>query len=246
VFGIGEHTAGFSCSAPIIMLPPPPSAPRPSAEHGGDGIELRRSGAVYEQFFHADLLSNGRAEIMAGRGSFIEFVSLFGYNLTTTTRCSARSWSCCWQFATTARHLAGPTPRAAARSGRLSAHAEQDSNLGRGRRQSAIAIRAGSLNLPMALAIIVACRSARAVRQICSAQAASHAGHDADKLPVGINTHGYCGETSQAAADEFFPSYAAQMTHIGKERAGRRPTREHFDGRPFRHAAILRSVRRRR
>ena len=60
-------------------------------------------------------------------------------------------------------------------------------------------------------------------------QAAQQAGRDATHLPVGINTHGYLADTSQAAADEFFPSYAAQMTHIGRERGWPPTTRAQFD-----------------
>ena len=66
-------------------------------------------------------------------------------------------------------------------------------------------------------------------------KAAAHYGHDPKSLPVGLNTHGYVAETSQRAADEFFPSYAAQMTHIGRERGWPPTTREHLDaGLPLR------------
>ena len=60
-------------------------------------------------------------------------------------------------------------------------------------------------------------------------EAAREAGHDAQRLPVGINTHGYLAETSQRAADEFFPSYAAQMSRVGRERGWPPMTRAHFD-----------------
>src|SRR5262249_48462723 len=71
-------------------------------------------------------------------------------------------------------------------------------------------------------------------------EAARHAGHDAAKLALGVNTHGYIADTSQQAGDEFFPSYAAQMTHIGRERGWPPTTREHFEaGRVLRgHLAV--------
>jgi alkanesulfonate monooxygenase SsuD/methylene tetrahydromethanopterin reductase-like flavin-dependent oxidoreductase (luciferase family) len=71
-------------------------------------------------------------------------------------------------------------------------------------------------------------------------QAAKQAGHDPDALPLGVNTHGYVAETSQQAADEFFPSYAQQMTNVGRERGWPPTTREHFDaGRsPRGHLAV--------
>ena len=102
------------------------------------------------------------------------------------------------------------------------------------------AIRAGTLGLPMALAIIGGMPERFAPFVDLFRQAAKQAGHDADKLPVGINTHGYVAETSQAAADEFFPSYAAQMTHIGRERGWPPTTRAQFDaGRSARgHLAV--------
>ena len=75
-------------------------------------------------------------------------------------------------------------------------------------------------------------------------EAAKQAGHDAGTLPVGINTHGYVADTSQQAADEFFPSYAAQMTHIGRERGWPPTTRAQFDaGRPSARASCRRQPR---
>jgi alkanesulfonate monooxygenase SsuD/methylene tetrahydromethanopterin reductase-like flavin-dependent oxidoreductase (luciferase family) len=91
------------------------------------------------------------------------------------------------------------------------------------------AVRAGMLNLPMALAIIGGMPERFAPFVHLFREAARESGHDPAKLPVGINTHGYVAETSQRAADEFFPSYAAQMTHIGRERGWPPTTREHFD-----------------
>ena len=97
------------------------------------------------------------------------------------------------------------------------------------------AIRAGSLGLPMALAIIGGMPERFAPFVELFHKAAAHYGHDLQSLPVGLNTHGYVADTSQRAADEFFPSYAAQMTHIGRERGWPPTTREHFNaGLPLR------------
>jgi alkanesulfonate monooxygenase SsuD/methylene tetrahydromethanopterin reductase-like flavin-dependent oxidoreductase (luciferase family) len=102
------------------------------------------------------------------------------------------------------------------------------------------AIRAGTLGLPMALAIIGGEPARFSPFIDLFRQAAKQAGHNAEHLPVGINTHGYVADTSQQAADEFFPSYAAQMTHIGRERGWPPTTRAQFDaGRTLRgHLAV--------
>ena len=85
------------------------------------------------------------------------------------------------------------------------------------------------LNLPMALAVIGGMPERFAPFIHLFRHAAQEAGHDAEKLAVGINTHGYVADTSQRAADEFFPSYAAQMTRIGRERGWPPTSREHFN-----------------
>jgi probable LLM family oxidoreductase len=185
---------------------------------------------IYEQFSTLDLLSNGRAEIMAGRGSFIESFPLFGYDLNDYDELFAEklellvkvrdSERVTWQGKHRAPlHDQGVYPRTPNTIPIWVAVG--------GNPQSAI--RAGSLNLPMALAIIGGLPERFAPFINLFQKAAQHAGHDPDKLPVGINTHGYVAETSQAAKDEFFPAYAAQMTHIGKERGWPPTTREHFE-----------------
>jgi alkanesulfonate monooxygenase SsuD/methylene tetrahydromethanopterin reductase-like flavin-dependent oxidoreductase (luciferase family) len=90
-------------------------------------------------------------------------------------------------------------------------------------------VRAGLLNLPMALAIIGGMPERFRPFVDLFRRAAKEAGHDAERIPLGINTHGYVAGTSQQAADEFFPSYAAQMTHIGRERGWPPTTRAQFD-----------------
>ena len=136
--------------------------------------------------------------------------------------------------------MVGRASRAAAGPGRLSAHAAQNSDLGRGRRQSAIGdSRRLAQPADGARHHRRHAGALRAVRQSVP-PGGGPAGHDAEKLPVGINTHGFVGDTSQQAADEFFPSYAAQMTHIGRERGWPPTSREQFDaGRsPKGHLAV--------
>ena len=162
---------------------------------------------------------------------------------TITTSYSPRSCNCSCNPRQRARHLAGRAPRAAARPGGLSPHAEQNPDLGRGRRQSAVGDpRRHARSADGARHHRRHAGAVRAVRRSVP-RGRKQAGHDADKLPVGINTHGYVAETSQAAADEFFPSYAAQMTHIGRERGWPPTTRAQFDAGHLRAASRGRLAR---
>jgi probable LLM family oxidoreductase len=232
VFGIGEHhRPDFLASAPAIMLAA--AAERTKSIRLSTAVTVLSSDdpvRVYEQFATLDLLSRGRAEIMAGRGSFIESFPLFGYDLNDYDDLFGEKLELLLQIRDNERvtwkgELRAPLqdqgvyPRA---SGKLPIWVAVGGNP-----QSAI--RAGSLNLPMALAIIGGLPERFAPFVNLFRQAAKHAGHDADALPLGINTHGYVADTSQAAHDEFFPSYAAQMTHIGRERGWPPTTREHFE-----------------
>ena len=194
---------------------------------------------VYQQFATLDLLSGGRAEIMAGRGSFIESFPLFGYDLNDYDALFAEKLELLLKIRDSERVTWSGEHRAPLQRPGRSIRAR--------RTRSPIwvavggnppsAVRAGTLGLPMALAIIGGMPERFAPFVDLFRQAAREAGHDADKLPVGINTHGYVADTSQRAADEFFPSYAAQMTRIGRERGWPPTTRAQFDaGRTLRGA----------
>lgn len=243
IFGIGEHhRPDFLGSAPTIMLAA--AAERTRRIKLSTAVTVLSSDdpvRVYEQFATLDLLSGGRAEIMAGRGSFIESFPLFGYDLSDYDSLFAEKLELLlhirdneritWQGAHRAPlHDQGIYPRSPSRIPIWVAVG--------GNPQSAY--RAGHLNLPMALAIIGGMPERFAPFVNVFRQAARQAGHDADKLPLGVNTHGYVADTSQQAADEFFPSYAAQMTAIGRERGWPPTTREHFEaGRaPRGHLAV--------
>jgi len=90
-------------------------------------------------------------------------------------------------------------------------------------------VRAGTLGLPLALAIIGGQPERFAPLASLYREAGSRAGHDPASLKVGINTHAYIADTSQQAADEFFPAYAQVMTKLGRERGWPPTTRPHFE-----------------
>ena len=243
VFGIGEHhRPDFLASAPPIMLAA--AAERTKHIKLTTAVTVLSSDdpvRVYEQFATLDLLSGGRAEIMAGRGSFIESFPLFGYDLNDYDALFAEklellvkirdnervTWSGEHRVPLTNQAIYPRTPN------KIPIWVAVGGN-------PPSAIRAGSLGLPMALAIIGGMPERFRPFVDLFREAAKQAGHDAEKLPVGLNTHGYVADTSQQAADEFFPSYAAQMTHIGRERGWPPTTRAQFDaGRhPRAHLAV--------
>jgi len=243
VYGVGEHhRADLVASAPTVILAAGvPVTKRIKLSTAVTVLSSDDPVRVYQQFATLDLISGGRAEIMAGRGSFIESFPLFGYDLNDYDELFAEKLELLLQI----RDGETVTWSGAHRSP-LTGQAVYP----RTRRELPIwiavggnpssAVRAGLLNLPLALAIIGGMPERFAPFVQLFRQAAREAGHDADKLPVGINTHGYVADTSQLAADEFFPSYAARMTTLGRERGWPPTTREHFEaGRDLRgHLAV--------
>jgi probable LLM family oxidoreductase len=230
VFGIGEHhRPDFLASAPPIMLAA--AAERTKAIKLSTAVTVLSSDdpvRVYEQFATLDLLSGGRAEIMAGRGSFIESFPLFGYDLNDYDALFAEKLELLVKIRDSERVTWSGAHRAPLKDQAVFPRTPNKIPIWvavGGNPPSAI--RAGSLGLPMALAIIGGMPERFLPFVELFRQAAQQAGHD--QLPVGINTHGYVADTSQAAADEFFPSYAAQMTHIGRERGWPPTTRAHFE-----------------
>jgi probable LLM family oxidoreductase len=232
VFGIGEHhRPDFLASAPPMMLAA--GVERSKTIKLSTAVTVLSSDdpvRVYEQFATLDLLSNGRAEIMAGRGSFIESFPLFGYDLNDYDELFAEKLELLIKIRDSERVTWSGEHRAPLQNQAVYPHTPNKIPIWvavGGNPPSAI--RAGTLGLPMALAIIGGMPERFSPFIDLFREAAKQAGHDAAKLPVGINTHGYVADTSQQAADEFFPSYAAQMSHIGRERGWPPTTRAQFD-----------------
>ncbi len=181
---------------------------------------------VFQQFATLDLLSNGRAEIMAGRGSFIESFPLFGYDLADYDRLFSEKLEVLLELRDGANErgvyprpmqeripiwvAVGGTPESAA--------------------------RAGLLGLPMALAII----GGRAERFVPFAEihrrAAEQAGH-VPPPPLSINSHGLVADSSQAASDIAFPGHELMMNRIGRERGWPPLQRQDFEASRTLHGA---------
>jgi probable LLM family oxidoreductase len=232
VFGVGEHhRRDFSASAPAMILAA--AAERTKTIKLTTAVTVLSSDdpvRVYQQFATLDLISGGRAEIMAGRGSFIESFPLFGYNLKDYDELFAEKLQLLLQIRDSERVTWSGAHRAPLHDQPVYPRTRRDLPIWvavGGNPPSAV--RAGMLNLPMALAIIGGMPERFKPFIDLFRQAAREAGHDAAQLPVGINTHGYVADTSQRAANEFFPSYAAQMSRIGRERGWPPTTRAQFD-----------------
>jgi probable LLM family oxidoreductase len=232
VFGIGEHhRADFSASAPPMILAA--AAERTKTIKLSTAVTVLSSDdpvRMYQQFATLDLISGGRAEIMAGRGSFIESFPLFGFDLDDYDSLFAEKLELLLQIRANERVTWHGRHRAPLNDQPVYPRTRADLPIWvavGGNPPSAV--RAGALNLPMALAIIGGMPERFLPFINLFRQSARQAGHDWEKLPVGINTHGYVAETSQQAADEFYPSYAAQMSRLGVERGWPPMTRERYD-----------------
>ena len=243
VFGVGEHhRRDYAVSAPAVVLAA--AAARTSRIRLTSAVTVLSSDdpvRVFQDFATLDLLSGGRAEIMAGRGSFIESFPLFGYDLDDYDELFVEklelllklrddervTWDGAHRpalngLAVYPRPLQHPLPVWIAVGGTPQS-----------------VVRAGTLGLPMALAIIGGTPERFAPVVDLYREAGHRAGHDPAQLQVGINSHLYIAEDSQQAADEFYPPYAERMTRIGRERGWPPTTRAQFEAMRSKNGALL-------
>jgi probable LLM family oxidoreductase len=231
VFAIGEHhRPDFIISSPTVAL----------AAAAAITKNVRLSSAVtvlssedpvrvFQQFAELDLISNGRAEIMAGRGSFIESFPLFGYDLEDYDELFAEKLALLLELRG-AEHVTWSGRHRPPLDGQgVYPRPLQDPlpvwvAVG-GTPQSVV--RAGALGLPMALAIIGGQPERFAPFAELHRRAAEEYGHPAPALS--INSHGFIADTSQAAADAAFPAFKTVMDKIGRERGWPPMARAQFD-----------------
>lgn len=233
VFAVGEHhRPDYAASSPAVILGAMAAVTK----------KIRLSSSVtvlssddpvrvFQDFATVDALSNGRAEIMAGRGSFTESFPLFGYSLNDyDTLFSEKlelllkireqekiSWKGKHRAPITdlgiyPRPVQNPLPVWIAIGGTPES-----------------VQRAATSNLPMMLAIIGGTPDRFAPYVKYYRDISKQLGRDETKLQVGINSHTYIAETSQQAADEFYPAYADVMSRIGRERGWQPMQREHYE-----------------
>jgi len=245
VFGVGEHhRPDYAVSAPAVVLAA--AAARTTRIRLTSAVTVLSSDdpvRVFQDYSTLDLLSGGRAEIMAGRGSFIESYPLFGQDLhdydelfaekldlLLAVRAGERvTWS------GSGRHRApiedrGVYPRPV-----------QDPlpvwiAVG-GTPQSVV--RAGTLGLPLALAIIGGAPERFVPLVELYRESGRRAGHDPAALRVGINSHGFIADSTGAAVEAAWPPYLDVMGRIGRERGWPPPTRARFEAERSPRGALL-------
>jgi probable LLM family oxidoreductase len=231
VFGVGEHhRPDFVVSSPAVILGA--AAVRTERIRLSSAVTVLSSDdpvRVFQDFATVDLLSDGRAEIMAGRGSFIESFPLFGYDLDDYDELFGEKLELLLRLREDETVTWSGKHRPPLHESGVYPRPVQDPLpiwLAVGGTPNSI-VRAASLGLPLALAIIGGAPERFVPLVDLYRQAAAEAGHPG--LPVGINSHTYVADSSQHAADEFFPAYAGMMNRIGRERGWSPMTRRQFD-----------------
>jgi probable LLM family oxidoreductase len=231
VFALGEHhRPDFVVSAPAVVLAA--AAARTERIRLSSAVTVLSSDdpvRVFQQFATLDLLSGGRAEVMAGRGSFIESFPLFGYDLADYDDLFDEKLRLLLRLREAERVTWHGRHRAPLEDQAVYPRPLQDPlpvwvAVG-GNPQSAV--RAGSLGLPMALAII----GGMPERFAPFAEIHREAARDAGVPPpaLGINSHGYIADSRREALDESFPYVAAMMNKIGRERGWQPLTRGSYE-----------------
>jgi alkanesulfonate monooxygenase SsuD/methylene tetrahydromethanopterin reductase-like flavin-dependent oxidoreductase (luciferase family) len=196
---------------------------------------------VFQQFATLDLLSHGRAEIVAGRGSFIEAFALFGLDLNDYDSLFAEKLELLLQLREhTHVHWSGQH-RASLTGQAVYPRSLQNPLpiwLGVGGTPDSF-VRAGTLGLPLMVAIIGG--EPRRFRPLIDLyrKADLRAGHALEQLRVGVHALGYVAEDAASAADDFFPGYAQSFTKIGTERGWPPVTRLHYNAQLGPNGALL-------
>lgn len=233
VFGIGEHhRPEYVASAPAVILGA--AAARTRSIRLTTAVTVLSSDdpvRVFQDFATLDLLSGGRAEIMAGRGSFIESFPLFGYDLQDYDVLFAEKLDLLLALREGEKVTWTGKHRSALRNLGVYPRPVQQPlpvwiAVG-GTPESAA--RAGRLGLPMAVAIIGGMPERFAPLVQIYRDAALGAGHDPATLPVSINSHGFIADDAQAAADDYYPSATVVMNKIGRERGWAPATRQQLE-----------------
>lgn len=243
VFGVGEHhRPDFVVSSPAVVLAA--AATRTNQIRLTSAVTVLSSDdpvRVFQDFATLDLLSGGRAEIMAGRGSFIESFPLFGYDLEDYDSLFAEKLELLLQLRN-AEHIEWIGRHRSALSGQgvyprpLQEPLPVWIAVG-GTPQSVV--RAATLGLPLALAIIGGTPERFVPFVDLYRETARRVGRDPAALPVSINSHGFIADTAAQAADEAFPPFAAMMGRIGRERGWPPPSRRQFDAEISQHGALF-------
>src|SRR3989441_10891178 len=243
VFGIGEHhRRDYLDSAPAVILGA--AAARTHRIRLTSAVTVLSSAdpvRVFQNFATLDLLSQGRAEMVVGRGSFIDAFPLFGFKLEDYDSLFAEKLDLLLKIRENEHvHWSGKHRAALTGQGVYPRPVQNPFPiwLGVGGTPRSFA-RAGALGLPLMFAIIGG--ETRRFRPLIDLyrEAGNRAGHSPDQLKVGLHSPGYVAATTQEAADDFFPGFARAVTEVGKERGWPALTRADFDAQRGPQGALI-------
>ncbi len=233
VYAVGEHhRPDFASSVPAVVLAA--IAARTSSIRLSSAVTVLSSDdpvRVFQSFATLDLLSGGRAEIMAGRGSFIESFPLFGYDLDDYDELFSEKLELLLAIRESERVTWSGRHRASLQDAGVYPRPLQDPlpvwiAVG-GTPQSVV--RAGTLGLPLALAIIGGAPERFAPLAELYREAGRRAGHDPERLKLAVHVHGFIAGTAQEAVKIFYGPYTRAMNQIGRERGWPPMSREQFE-----------------
>ncbi|CAM4202143.1 LLM class flavin-dependent oxidoreductase [Paenibacillus phoenicis] len=233
VFGVGEHhRQDYAASSPAMVLAA--AAPQTTRIRLTSAVTVLSSDdpvRVFQDFATLDGLSNGRAEIMAGRGSFIESFPLFGYDLNDYEELFEEKLDLLLKLRESEKVTWQGKHRPAINN--LGVYPRPVQNplpvwIGSGGNTESV-IRAGVLGLPLVLAIIGGRPTQFAPLVKIYKRAAAQAGHDVSKLTVASHSHGFVADRNDVAVEKFFPSTQAVMNIIGRERGWGHYSRATYD-----------------
>ncbi|MFM9019388.1 MAG: Atu2307/SP_0267 family LLM class monooxygenase [Actinomycetota bacterium] len=244
VFGVGEHhRPDFPVSSPAVVLAA--AAARTSRIRLTSSVTVLSSDdpvRVFQDFATIDLISAGRAEIMAGRGSFIESFPLFGYDLADYQGLFLEKLDLLLQLREQEVVTWSGTRRPPIEGRPVHPRPQQESipiwiAVG-GTPQSVV--NAAARGLPISVAIIGAAAQPFIPFVNLYREALTEHGYDPAEVPVSIGSHGFIADTSQKAADISAPGLMAAMNQIGSERGwGSQIDRAQFDRMRQPHGALM-------
>src|SRR5260221_1187077 len=243
IFGIGEHhRKGFLDSAPTLILAA--AAARTKRIRLTSAVTVLSAAdpvRVFQNFSTLDLISRGRADMGAGRGSFIEAVPMFGYNLQDYDELFAEKLDLLLKIRENEFVTWTGKFQPALKNQPVYPRPQQHPIpiwLGVGGTPESF-IRAGTLGLPLMVAVIGG--ETHRFRPLVDLyrQAAKDAGYRPEQLKVGLHSLGYVANTTQQALDDFYPGYAEAMTKVGKERGWPPMTRGRFEAQVGPEGALL-------
>ncbi len=243
VFGIGEHhRKEFLDSAPALILAA--AAARTKQIRLTSAVTVLSAAdpvRVFQNFATLDLISQGRAEMVVGRGSFTEAFPLFGLNLQDYDALFSEKLELLLNIRDNETVTWSGKFRLALKNQPIYPRPQQDPFpiwLGVGGTPQSF-VRAGVLGLPLKVAVIGG--ETHRFRPLIDLyrEAGRRAGHAPEKLKVGLHSIGYVANTTEEAIDDFYPGYAETFTRIGKERGWPPVRREHFDAQRGPQGALL-------